>query len=246
MKIAVAVKIVPDDKDILATADGSLDYSKAKPSISTYDLNALEAAARTDAEVVAITAGPTFIDESKVKKSILARGVSELYMTTDDALADTDAFATAAVLANVVEKIGDIDLVLCGDGSADIYAQQVDVQLASRLGWPVVNAVAKFDSGEGVVIAERVLEDEIETVEVSLPAVVSVTPDIAIPRIPGMKDILSAGKKPMNTCAAGLLTKNAIETVDVKAPKQADRKRIVKEASEQAIVEFAAAIKAAL
>ena len=71
---------------------------------------------------------------------------------------------------------------------------------------------------------ERTLEDVVETVEVPLPAVVSVTPDIALPRIPGMKDILAAGKKPMNVAGADGSYANAIEVVDCKAPEQADRK----------------------
>ena len=46
MKIVVAVKVVPDDQDIFVSPDRSLDYSKAKPKISEYDKNALEAAAQ--------------------------------------------------------------------------------------------------------------------------------------------------------------------------------------------------------
>ena len=246
MKIAVALKIVPDDQDIQAMADGSLDYSKAKPVVSVYDLNAIEAAVQTGVDVVAVTVGSTYIDESKTKKSILARGLSELYMTADDALADADAFATAAALADLMKKVPDVDVVVCGDGSADNYAQQVDVQLAARLGWPVVSAVTKLEFAEGFAKVERLLEDVVETVEVPLPAVISVTPDIANPRIPGMKDILAAGKKPMNVAPAEGSYEAAVETVGIKAPEQASRKLDVKEASDEAIAEFAAALKAAL
>ena len=172
-----------------------------------YDLNALEVAAQLAAEVegsaaVAITAGPASIDEAKLKKSALARGVDELFMTADDACAGMDAKATAAELAKLVAQIGDVDLVVCGDGSADNYAQQVDVQLACKLGWPVVNAATKVTCKGDVLEVERTLEDAVEVVEVALPAVVSVTPDAAEPRIPGMKDILAAGKKPMNVAGA--------------------------------------------
>ena len=139
MKIAAAFKVVPDDQDIKVAGDRTLDYSKAKNTISVYDLNALEVAAQLAAEVegsaaVAITAGPASIDEAKLKKSALARGVDELFMTADDACAGMDAKATAAELAKLVAQIGDVDLVVCGDGSADNYAQQVDVQLACQAG----------------------------------------------------------------------------------------------------------------
>lgn len=77
MKIAAAFKVVPDDQDIKVAGDRTLDYSKAKNTISVYDLNALEVAAQLAAEVdgsaaVAITAGPASIDEAKLKKSALA------------------------------------------------------------------------------------------------------------------------------------------------------------------------------
>lgn len=216
MKIAAAFKVVPDDQDIKVAGDRTLDYSKAKNTISVYDLNALEVAAQLAAEVegsaaVAITAGPASIDEAKLKKSALARGVDELFMTADN------------------------------------YAQQVDVQLACKLGWPVVNAATKVTCKGDVLEVERTLEDAVEVVEVALPAVVSVTPDAAEPRIPGMKDILAAGKKPMNVAGASDVAAAAIEVVDCKAPEQADRKLEIFDASEDgAIDSFVAAIKAAL
>ena len=251
MKIAAAFKVVPDDQDIIVAGNRTLDYSKAKNTISVYDLNALEVASQLAAEAggsaVAITVGPASIDDSKLKKNVLARGVEELFMTADDACANMDAKATAIELAKLVEQMGDVDVVICGDGSADNYAQQVDVQLACKLGWPVVNAAAKISCKDGALEVERLLEDAVETVEVSLPAVVSVTPDAAEPRIPGMKDILAAGKKPMNVAGATDVVASALTVVDCKAPQQADRKlQIVDAAEDGAIESFAAAIKAAL
>ena len=252
MKIAAAFKVVPDDQDIKIAGDRTLDYSKAKNTISVYDLNALEVASQLAAEVegssaVAITAGPASIDESKLKKNVLARGVDELFMIADDACANMDAKATACELAALVEKIGDVDVVVCGDGSADNYAQQVDVQLACKLGWPVVNAATKISCKGDALEVERVLEDVVEVVEISLPAVISVTPDAAEARIPGMKDILAAGKKPMNVEAAAGSVASSIAVVDCKAPEQADRKLQIFDAAEDGAVEsFAAALKAAL
>lgn len=251
MNIIVAFKVVPDDQDIQVAADRSLDYSKAKNTISAYDLNAFEAAAQLaaaagDAKVVAVTVGASSIDESKLKKNVLARGADELVMVADDAAADLDANATAAQLAAVIEGLG-ADLVLCGDGSADNYAQQVDVQLACRLNVPVVNAASKVELGAGQATVERTLEDVVETVSVSLPAVISVTPDIATPRIPGMKDILAAGKKPMDVRACADAPAGVLETVSCLAPQQADRKLEILDASADGAVEqFAAALKAVL
>ena len=220
--------------------------------MSTYDLNAIEAAAQLAAanegsNVVAVTVGGADIDDSKLKKNVLARGVDELYMTADDACKGLDARATAVALAELVSKVGDFDVVLCGDGSADNYAQQVDVQLADALGLPVVTAVSAVSVEGAVATCDRMLETQLQTVQVDLPAVISVVPDIALPRIPGMKDILAAGKKPMNVAGADGAYESSIEVASCLAPKQADRKREILEASaDGAIEQFAAALKAAL
>ena len=252
MNIVVCCKVVPDDQDIQVAADGTLDYSKAKPIVSAYDLNAIEAAAQLAAanegsNVVAVTVGGADIDDSKLKKNVLARGVDELYMTADDACKGLDARATAVALAELVSKVGDFDVVLCGDGSADNYAQQVDVQLAAKLGLPVVTAATKITAKDGALEVERTLEDVVEVVEVPLPAVVSVAPDIALPRIPGMKDILAAGKKPSSVNAASDVEAAVVDVVETKAPQQAERKMEMLDASVDGDLEkFAAALKAAL
>lgn len=249
MNIVAAFKVVPDDQDIQVSADGTLDYSKAKNTVSAYDLNAIEAAAQLadGGRVVAVTAGPADIDDSKLKKNVLARGVDELYMTADDACKGLDARGTAAALAELVSKVGGFDVVLCGDGSADNYAQQVDVQLADALGLPVVTAVSAVSVEGAVATCDRMLETQLQTVQVDLPAVISVVPDIALPRIPGMKDILAAGKKPSSVNAASDVAAAVVDVVETKAPQQAERKMEVLDASVDGDLEkFAAALKAAL
>ena len=252
MNIVAAFKVVPDDQDIQVSADGTLDYSKAKNTVSAYDLNAIEAAAQLAAanegsNVIAVTVGGADIDDSKLKKNVLARGVDELYMTADDACKGLDARATAVALAELVSKVGDFDVVLCGDGSADNYAQQVDVQLADALGLPVVTAVSAVSVEGAVATCDRMLETQLQTVQVDLPAVISVVPDIALPRIPGMKDILAAGKKPSSVNAASDVAAAVVDVVETKAPQQAERKMEVLDASVDGDLEkFAAALKAAL
>ena len=239
MNIAVAVKVVPDDQDIVVGADRSIDASKAHRIVSAYDLNAIEAAAQladaTGAKLVAISASNGAADDLKVKKSILSRGPEELFMVADDGLAMADARTTAAALAKLVGNVeGGVDLVVCGDGSADMYAGQVDVQLASILGVPVVNKATGLSVEDGVLVVERTLDDCVEVVEVPLPAVVSVQPSIALPRIAGMREILAAGKKPAtvaDAAASGVSVEGTVAVVDVKAPELADRKRQIFDAS---------------
>ena len=221
MKIAVAVKVVADDQDITVAGDRSLDYSKAKPVISTYDKNAIEAAAQlassTGGEADVISAASADYD-AKTKKDIRSRGVNELKVATG--VADTaDSYATAQALKDLCAGY---DLIITGEGSADFYAGQVNVQLAAALGYPVINEVTAIEAADGKVVVKRTLDTEVQTVEVPLPAVVSVSPAICEARIPGMRDILQAGKKPSSAADVAVETKVSYD--EILAPVPADRK----------------------
>lgn len=249
MNIVTVAKIVHDDQDITVAGDRTLDYSKARPVVSTYDLNAIEAASQAAAEQGAthnvVSVGEPFIDDTKNNKNILARGVDSLTIATSADYADMDAKATAAALAEVVKGM-DADLIVCGDGSADLYAQQVDVQLAEALGLPVVTAVSKISFEGNTLVAQRTLESEIEVVEVALPAVVSVVPDIALPRICGMRDIMQAGKKPVNK-VEGAAVACGTEVVEILAPEPAPRKKVMFDAGTDGDIDkFVAAIAEAI
>lgn len=252
MNILVACKIVPDDQDITVASDGSLDSSRAHEIVSQYDLNAIEAAAQLKeanegSKLTAISVGPKKADDSKTKKNILSRGVDELLLAADDTLEDLDSSATAAQLAKLVEKAGDWDVIVVGDGSADDYAKQTGVQLVSLLDVPYVAGVTSLAADGDKLEMKRNLESEAEELEASLPIVVSVAPEIAEPRIAGMRDILKAGKKPQSVEGAQVEPKNDVETISIKAPKRADRKQEVFDASDSdGLDKFVAAVKAAL
>ena len=234
MKIIACYKLVPEEESIKVNSDKTLNLSGAEWKVGQYDLNAvgagIELMEAVGGEVVVLTAGGEIVDNSKLKKSILSRGPSQMYGIMDSALFGADSYATAQVLKAGVEKIGGADLVLCGEGSGDIYSQQVGSMLGAMLGWPTVNAVSKVTAEGNKLIVERNLESCVEVLEMELPAVISVTSDINMPRIPGMKDILAAGKKPATIWSpADVLTsaKCVTETVSMLAPEQPGRLQIV-------------------
>ena len=253
MNIIVPIKVLADDQDIVVAADRSLDDSKAHRIVSTYDLNAIEAAVQLaegvqDARVVAVSVADAKADDSKLKKNILARGVDEFVLMADDACADLDAHATAQLLAGMIADL-QADLVICGDGSADNYAQQVDVQLADTMGLPVVTAACSvaLEEGQGTVVCDRSLETVVQTVRAALPAVVSVVPDAALPRIPGMKDILAAGKKPTSLVAVPAIPEPTVETLSIAGIKAAERQMKIFDMSVSGdVAAFAAELKSAL
>ncbi len=244
MKVLVATKVVLDSEDIAVNSDRSLDYSKSKAKISEYDTNALEVATTLGADSIkVISVGNKLIDDSKVKKNILSRGADELLYASSDAYENLDAHATAKLLAELANKADGFDLIILGDGSADHMAQQVDVQLARELSLPLVTAVSKIEVEGDALKLERILEDRTQVVKVALPAVVSVVPDVAQARIPGMKDILAAGKKPNEKVELGEVS-NSIEEISRLAPEQVDRAQNVSEANEDSIAQFVEALKA--
>jgi len=82
----------------------------------------------------------------------------------------------------------------------------VGPRLAELLGIPCVCFVQKLSIEGGRLRAERRVEDGVEVVEAPLPALVTVLPDINTPRIPGVRDTLMAGKKPVITVKRDELT----------------------------------------
>ena len=207
MNIVVCYKIVPDEQDAVVQADRTLSFERAALKIGDYDLNAVEAgaqlAAASGASLVSLTAGGDPVEDSKLKKAILARGPHENVAVKDASLPEAGSAVTARVLAAAVKQLDDVSLVLCGEGSADRYAQQVGVQLGELLGLPTVNAVSSIELDDGVAHVERTVGAVVERLDVPLPAVLSVVADMNTPRIPSMKDILGAGVGREAGCAVG-------------------------------------------
>ncbi len=81
---------------------------------------------------------------------------------------------TAKALATAVEKIG-FDLLDLGEGSGDLYAQQVGLLVGEILQLPVINAVSAIQRQGNTLVIERTLEDDVEVLNSSVPAVLCVT-----------------------------------------------------------------------
>lgn len=235
MNIVVCVKLTPDPGDIEVLSDRSISLERAEWVIGSFDLQAIEAGVQLveadGGKVTVLSAGPPRANNSKLKKDILSRGPDELVMVIDDLLKDAGTAQTARVLARAIGEIGAVDLVLCGEGSADLYFQQVGIQVGERLGWPALNAISKIDRLDGSLLVERNLEDEVEVLEVALPAVLAVTTDIHQARLPTMKEILKSSKKPVLEWTLADLQSEASagaapEVVSVRAPEQVERKQI--------------------
>ncbi|MFV0452846.1 MAG: putative electron transfer flavoprotein FixA [Propioniciclava sp.] len=248
MKVIACFKVVHDERDLVTGADGTVSLDRAGLRVGDYDLNAIEAGVQlktAEGELVGLTVGGPEVTDSKVRKSVLARGLDALTVVHDPSLADADADATAVVVAAAVKSVGDCDVVICGEGSADRYAQQVGAQVAARLELPYVNAVSRLELSDAGLTLERTLENEVETLAVSLPVVISVAADSNSPRIPTMKDILGAGKKSTTELSlddVGVELPAATVTVGPeKVPAMGDREQKVFETGQTA--EFFGALR---
>ncbi|MBG5892066.1 putative electron transfer flavoprotein FixA [Providencia hangzhouensis] len=249
MNIITCYKSVPDEQDIIVnSSDGSLDFSRADTKISQYDLNAIETAnqikaQQTDSKVIALSIGGKALTNMKARKDVLSRGPDELVVVIDDQLEHALPHQTAITLGAAAQKVG-FDLIICGDGSADLNAQQVSILLGETLQVPAINGVKKIVSiTADTVIVERELEDEIETLSLPLPAIIAVTSDINVPVIPSMKAILGAAKKPVQAWTMadiGLDNVAALSSQSIAAPKQKVRQRIIIEGDgDDQIAQFA-------
>lgn len=237
MKIVVCYKNVANSESIKINSDGSLDFSQAAWEIGQYDMNAIEAAASIAAavpgsSVIALTVAGGIVDNSKLRKAVLSRGPDMMVGVKDESLDSADAYVVAHALAAAINRLGGVDLVLFGEGSGDIYAQQTGVLTGALLGWNTVNAVQHIGLCEDKLRLTRSSPDMFEELEVSLPAAVCVTGDINRPRIPTLKEILAAGKKPVeiiNLSELGVDAECGVTTVSILAPEQTERKQIVYE-----------------
>ncbi|AHF07339.1 electron transfer flavoprotein [Desulfitobacterium metallireducens] len=245
MNVIACYKVVPEEQDIVVQPDRNLSFARAEWKIGQYDLNAVEAGMQiveaVGGKVSALSVGDKQADNSKLKKGILSRGPEDLFLVVDDRFGNADSHLTAKALEAGIQKIGSYDLILCGEGSGDLYSQQVGIQLGELLNVPTLNAVSKITPAGDKLVVERTLENEVEVLEVTLPSVISVTTDINLPRIPSMKNILAAGKKPTTQWGAAHLgledAKKPTETLSTLAPADVDRKQIIFEGDTEEVVQ---------
>ena len=206
MKICVLVKEVPDAavEKRIDPSTGRLDRSGEK-NLNPFDTHAIEAAMQVKEggavpveEVVAVTMGP----DSAVRAlhKAVSLGADRSVHLSDASLAGSDVAATGYALAQVLKKESP-DLVLLGQQSDDGECYTIGAVVADHLQMPSLTQVIKIDVNDGKLRCERQAEYGYDTVEIELPAVISVGDAINEPRYPSLKAIMGAKKKPLDTKA---------------------------------------------
>jgi len=234
-RIIVCLKQAVDVSQLkVDPATRRLLIASAPKKISDFDKNALEEAIRIkeklgNVEIFTLTV--TSEDAKAVLREALAMGADKAYVVNDSSFKDVDTLGTARILVEAIKKIGEFNLVLCGETSLDSFSGLVGSRLAELLNLPQISSVRKLSVEGDTVTAERALEDAVETVKAKVPALISVTREINQPRIPSLMMIMKASKKEIVTWTAADLgiqkekLASKIEVIEVLAPKT-ERKKI--------------------
>jgi electron transfer flavoprotein beta subunit len=207
VKICVLVKEVPDAavEKRMDESTKRLDRSGEK-NLNPFDTHAIEAAMQLREgggvevdEIVAVTMGPE--SAFRALHKAVSLGADRSVHLTDELLAGSDVCATGYALAKVLESESP-DLVLLGQQSDDGECYTIGAVVADHLKMPSLTQVIKVDVEDGKLRCERQAEYGYDTVEVELPAVISVGDAINEPRYPSLKAIMGARKKPLDTKSA--------------------------------------------
>jgi electron transfer flavoprotein beta subunit len=266
------MKRVPDPTQKAKIRDGHIDLTGASWIPNTFDEYAVETALRLlengdtgarqpGGEIVVVSLGPE--DAAKEVRTALAMGVDRaIHVVTKDE--DIDSLVVTKVLASIIaaEKP---DVVIMGKQAVDGDANQVGQMLAGKLGWPQATFAASIELGDKSMTVGREVDGGVEYKKVALPAVITVDLRIVAAhavnngvtpatfayqgdgaRLPSLKGIMAAKKKPMATAKLadyGAEAKPVIREVSVTLPPPraagqivADIPTLVKKLAEEAKV----------
>ncbi|MGA9747815.1 MAG: electron transfer flavoprotein subunit beta/FixA family protein [Nocardioides sp.] len=204
MNIVVCVKYVPDaTADRHFEADNTVDRVGVDGLLSELDEYAVEQALQLkeklddESTVTVLSVGPEQATDA-VRKA-LQMGADKAVHVVDDAIAGSDALATSLVLAEAIKKIADWDLVVCGMASTDGGMGVVPAMVSERLGVPGVTLGSEITLEGDTVKIRRDGDASTDTIEGTLPLVLSVTDQSGEARYPSFKGIMAAKKKPLET-----------------------------------------------
>ena len=242
MKVLVPIKRVVDYAVKIRVGPHGVDLNNVKMSMNPFCEIAVEEAIRLKenkvaGEVVAVSIGPKQCQETL--RTALAMGADRAIHVTTDLRTDQELqpLAVAKLLHEIV-KTEDPKLVLCGKQSIDADAAQTGPLLAGLLGWSQGTFASNVAVKGETVDVTRETDAGIETLKLSLPAVVTADLRLNEPRYATLPNIMKAKKKKIDTLAAdslGVDLTPRIEIVEVRPPES--RKAGIKVATVDELVD---------
>lgn len=221
MKILICISNVPDTttKVRFVNDNTAFDTNGVQWIINPWDELALtralelkEASGGAIEKISVISVGPQSAEPTMRKA--LAIGADDAFRVNTE---PTDAYGVAFQIAEAVKDQG-YDIIISGIESADYNGAAVGGMLAEFLGLPSVSSVSSLNIENGEVVLKREIDGGSEVVATQLPFVAVIQKGIALePRIPNMRGIMMARKKPLTVIepAAG---ENKTEFVSYELP----------------------------
>ncbi|MBX9595658.1 MAG: electron transfer flavoprotein subunit beta/FixA family protein [Roseomonas sp.] len=204
MKILVPVKRVVDyNVKVRVKADGTgVETANVKMSMNPFDEIAVEEAVRLKekgvaTEIVAVSVGPTAAQEQI--RTALAMGADRGILVEAEG---TEPLAVAKILKALVDKEGP-QLVILGKQAIDDDMNATGQMLAALLGWGQGTFASKVEIADGTARVTREVDGGLETVALTMPAIVTADLRLNEPRYASLPNIMKARKKPIETMKPG-------------------------------------------
>lgn len=233
MNIVVCIKQTFDtEAKIALDKNGRIDSTNVSLIVNPYDELAIEEGIRLKekfgGEVTVVTMGTSRAPEAL--RAALAMGADKAVLVSDPTLEDVDEWGVAELLAKAISPLN-YDIILAGRIAIDDGSSQVAVRLAEKLNIPSVSTVIKMEIEGTKVTAVREIDGGTETIELSLPAVITVQKGINEPRYPSVPGIMKAKKKELKTFSlkdlgvevSSVGAKMKIENYSMPSPRQSGR-----------------------
>lgn len=188
MDILVCIKQVPGSNKVeVDPVTGVLKRNGADSKMNPYDLYALETALVLQeaygGKVSVITMGPP--PAQAVIREAFAMGADAGAIVSDRAFGGADVLATSHTLAQGIKKFGKFDLIICGLQTTDGDTAQVGPEVSEQLDIPCVCNVKRVDRVEdGHIYVDMEMAEDIESVKIQFPCLITVQKDILQPRLP--------------------------------------------------------------
>jgi len=206
MKIIVCVKQVPSTNEVRLDPVTKTIIRDARQSvINPFDTYAIEEAVRLKEKlggtVYAMSMGIPATE--RLLRDAMARGVDSSILLTDRAFAGSDTLATSYALSLGAKEVGDFDLIICGKMAVDGDTAQIGPELSSQLGIPFVTDVCEImEASEKKLVCRKVTDEGTAEVEVTLPALITVTKDINMPRLATISGVRASLTAPFKAYTA--------------------------------------------
>lgn len=202
MHIIVCVKSTPAATNVpIDSSTGKLKTDGLAYGINPFDEYAIEEALRVKEKIAGSAVTVLSFGPAKAEDTIraaIAMGCDEGCLVTDPAFEGSDPFAAAYLLHLAVKKLHQakpVGAIFCGKQTNDIEAGQVGPSIGAWLDWATVTSVRKItEISDAKAVVERMSEDGVDILELTMPAVISTTKEINEPRLPSLKGKMNSKK----------------------------------------------------